>query len=82
MVMVDIVCGPGVGFGLLCVYGIDKKFVFILDVILCYVKVNLVEGGKQVVVEVYCNFIVVGVIFLVIIDNMNFGNFEKFEIMG
>lgn len=79
---VDIVCWSGLGVGVVWVYGIDKVLVFISDVILCYVKVNFFEGGKQVVVEVYCNLMVCGVLFLVMIDNLNFGNFEKFEIMG
>lgn len=63
-----------------CVEGINKVIVLIIDGEVCYVYNNLYEGGKMVVVEVYWNLIVVGVILLVMIDCLNYGFFEKKEI--
>lgn len=76
----DIVVVFGLDVVIVCVCGIEKVIVMIIDCNLCYLYFDLKVGGVIVVVEVVCNIVCFGGKLLVIIDGLNFGNFEKLEI--
>ncbi len=81
-VMGDTVTPPGVGAGVVRVYGNNKGLAFASDVTPRYVAANPFEGGKQAVAEAYRNLTATGARPLAVTDNLNFGNPEKPEIMG
>lgn len=68
--------------GMICVdeeFGLG--FFIVIDVNGCYCQFDLYVGVQLVFVEVYCNVVVMGVVLMVIIDCLNFGFFENFEVM-
>ncbi|MFV0293867.1 MAG: phosphoribosylformylglycinamidine synthase subunit PurL [Paracoccus sp. (in: a-proteobacteria)] len=73
---------PGLGAGVVRVYGTKKALAFTADVTPRYVHANPFEGGKQAVAEAYRNLTACGALPLATTDNLNFGNPEKPEIMG
>jgi phosphoribosylformylglycinamidine synthase len=81
-VMGDTIRRPGMGAGVIRIYGTNKGVAFTSDVTPRYVKANPFEGGKQAVAEAYRNLTAVGALPLATTDNLNFGNPEKPEIMG
>lgn len=75
-----MVVGFGFDVGVLWVCGIKKGLVMMIDGNGCFVYFNLEVGGKMVLVEVVVNIVVIGVLLLVIIDCLNYGDFNDLEI--
>lgn len=65
--------------GIVYFKGMEKVLVMIVDCNFCYVNVDLEIGIVIVIFEVVCNIVVLGGIFFVIINCLNFGNLYNLE---
>jgi phosphoribosylformylglycinamidine synthase subunit PurL len=82
MVMADTVERPGGDAAVVRVTPEGRALAMTVDCTPRYCKADPVEGGRQVVAEVWRNLNAVGAQPLAITDNLNFGNPQRPEIMG
>ena len=82
MVMADTVERPGGDSAVVRVTPEGRALAMTVDCTPRYCKADPVEGGRQVVAEVWRNLNAVGAQPLAITDNLNFGNPQRPEIMG
>ena len=82
MVMADTVERPGGDAAVVRVTPEGRALAMSVDCTPRYCKADPVEGGRQVVAEVWRNLNAVGAKPLAITDNLNFGNPQRPEIMG
>ena len=81
-VMGDTIQKPGGNSAVVRIHGTNKGIAVTIDSSTHYCLANPILGGKQVVCESWRNLISVGSYPIAITNCLNFGNPEKYEIMG